>query len=103
MKRPAETTSDLRRSVGLRVAELRELRGSTIAEFAAALGVSDRYVQRVEAGGANLTLESMVKLARALDTRVAELFVTPTKRERPPGRPAGRPEQRRRRRVPTSR
>jgi len=99
VKRPVETPYELKRSVGLRVAELRERSGSTVGELAHALDVGDRYVQRVEAGQENLTLESLAKLGRVLDIPVVEFFMAPTKRERPPGRPAGRAEQAPRRRV----
>jgi transcriptional regulator with XRE-family HTH domain len=99
VKRARETTEGVQRDVGLRIAELREEREASVAQFAVHLGVSERYVQRVEAGGANLTLDSLVKFATALGVRVADLFVLPTKRERAAGRPVGRREERPRRRA----
>jgi transcriptional regulator with XRE-family HTH domain len=81
------------------VAELREGLRYTVADLANRLGVSERYVQHVEAGAANLTIESLVKFAAALGVRVADLFAPPAKRERPPGRPAGRIERAPRRRT----
>lgn len=99
MRRAPETAADLQRNIGLRVAELREAQKATIAEFASRVGVSERYVQHVEAGAANLTIESLVKFATALGVRVADLFATASKRDRPPGRPAGRIERRPRTRT----
>ena len=45
--------------------------GMTSAEFAKELGVSRAYVSKVSRGDANLTIESMVKLARAAGGKVS--------------------------------
>jgi HTH-type transcriptional regulator/antitoxin HipB len=70
---PARVLSD----VGRRVAELRLAAGLTQEELAEALAVSVKYVQRVERGRDNLTLDSMVKLVSALGARMADLHVPP--------------------------
>lgn len=74
-------------SVGRRLGDLRRERGLTQQEVADRLEVTMRYVQRVEAGEANLTLESMAELANALRVPIEELFATPEPRRRRPGRP----------------
>lgn len=51
------------------------------------LGVSLKYLQRMEAGRANLTVESLVALANKTHIRVAQLFEAPTAREVRRGRP----------------
>lgn len=72
--RTVETPKAVARNVGRRVAELRGERGLTQEEFSAEVGVSLRYLQQVEAGRENLTIESLVKLARHLRVRVVALF-----------------------------
>lgn len=76
--------------VGLRVSEIRVRRGLTQRELAEQLGVSDKYVQQIEAGTQNLTIKSLVNLAVVLDVRVKEFFYVPRKAERRLGRPKSR-------------
>jgi len=75
-------------NVGLRVAELREQRGLTQADLARKMRVQLRQAQRYEAG-ANLTIVTLVRLARALEVAPSDLFVAPQRRRRKPGRPSG--------------
>ncbi len=72
------------RSVGRRVAELRS---GTQEELAERLGVSIKYLQRIEAGRPNLTIRSLVRIANALEVPVAELFDRPESLESRTGRP----------------
>lgn len=62
------------RSVGRRVAALRQARGLTQEALAAELGISVNYVQRVEIGGSNMTLFTLVKWANWLGVEPAALF-----------------------------
>lgn len=78
------------KNVGGRIAELREKLGLTQAELAEDSDVSLRYLQRVEAGGANLTIRSLVAFANVLGTRLTELFRVPQCRTKRPGRPRRR-------------
>lgn len=71
--RPASPETVIR-NVGRRVAELRAALGLTQDEFSAQVGIGLKYLQRVEAGRENLTIESLVKLANHLNTRVTALF-----------------------------
>jgi transcriptional regulator with XRE-family HTH domain len=73
--------------VGRRVAELRQGLGMTQAELADRLTVTSRYVQSVEGGRENLTVESLTVLAWVLDAPVAALFEPPTSRVVRRGRP----------------
>ena len=52
------------------------------------LAVTLRYVQRVEAGEENLTLESLARYANALRVPLEELFVAPEPSKKRPGRPS---------------
>jgi transcriptional regulator with XRE-family HTH domain len=71
--RPANPESVIR-NVGRRVAELRAELELTQDEFSAQVGIGLKYLQRIEAGRENLTIESLVKLANHLNTRVTALF-----------------------------
>jgi transcriptional regulator with XRE-family HTH domain len=75
------------KDVGRRVSELRRALEITQAELADRLAVSSRYIQSVESGRENLTLESLTVLAWVLDAPVAALFEPPTSRVARPGRP----------------
>lgn len=71
--RPANPEAVIR-NVGRRVAEMRAELGLTQDEFSAQVGIGLKYLQRIEAGRENLTIESLVKLANHLNTRVTALF-----------------------------
>ncbi len=76
-------------SVGRRVRELRDHRRLTKEAFAERLGVTVQYASRIQKG-VNLTIESLVRIANALDVGIPDLFTLPTtpppKRGRPPKR-----------------
>jgi transcriptional regulator with XRE-family HTH domain len=82
-----ETTADVLVSIGRRVGEERAARELTQAAFAKRLGVGTRYLQRVEAGEENLTVDTLVVLATTLDLSVADLFRPPTQPKPRRGRP----------------
>jgi transcriptional regulator with XRE-family HTH domain len=76
---------------GRRVAELRREKGWTQQQFAERWGVSLGYVQLVEGGRENLTIESLALLAGVLKTRASALLEPPrTRPTRRPGRPKTR-------------
>lgn len=59
---------------GERVRRLREKEGVTLKQVAQLSGLSDRYIIEVEKGAANPSLESVLSLARALQTSVLDLL-----------------------------
>jgi XRE family transcriptional regulator, aerobic/anaerobic benzoate catabolism transcriptional regulator len=61
-------------SFGERVRTLRERRGVTLKQLAQLSGLSDRYIIQVEQGAANPSLESVLRLALALQTSVTGLL-----------------------------
>ena len=61
------------RAIGQRIADLRRERGITQERFAEEVGVSEKYVQRVEAG-TNLSIRSLVRFANALDVPLHTLI-----------------------------
>jgi transcriptional regulator with XRE-family HTH domain len=77
--------------VGFRIAECRRVRGLTQEQLATKLGVTQRYVARLEAG-ANVTIRTLVEVAAVLVIEVGALFQPPASRERSgPGRPTRNP------------
>jgi transcriptional regulator with XRE-family HTH domain len=75
--------------IGRRVAEIRQALGLTQQEAAEKLAMPLKNLQRIE-GGANLTVRTLVRLARGLGVRTRELLDEPASRER---RTAGRPKK----------
>ena len=61
-------------SFGERVRTLRERQGVTLKQLAQLSGLSDRYIIQVEQGAANPSLESVLRLALALQTSVTGLL-----------------------------
>ena len=80
------------RNAGRRVAEIRAEKGWTQLGLAERLDVSLTYVQRIEAGRANLSLRSLTGIANVLQRPVASLL-TPAATKTPP---VGRPRRERR-------
>lgn len=77
------------RWVGARVAEQRRALKLTQEELAERLGVSTKYLQRVEAGVENLTIRSLVPLANGLGISMLTLLDKPRNTStRRPGRPS---------------
>jgi transcriptional regulator with XRE-family HTH domain len=75
------------KNVGRRVAELRGKAGLTQEQQAERLGFTLKYLQRIEGGGENLTVRSLVKIASAFGVPVTELFRRPRTTQAGPGRP----------------
>lgn len=78
---------DTLKNVGRRVAELREKAGLTQAQQAERFGFELKYLQRIEAGGENLTIRSLVKIADVFGVAVTELFRQARSKQAGPGRP----------------
>lgn len=78
----------VRRSIGLRIIELRRDRKLTQEDFAERLGMDVRHLRRIEAGKVNFTIDTIVKLAIALKASTVDLFNPPSRKQlRQPGRP----------------
>jgi transcriptional regulator with XRE-family HTH domain len=84
--RPTDSQAT-RRRVGRRIAELRRHQQLTQAQLAERADVSVRYLQSVELGKENLTLDSMVQFANLLRAPLLELFKPPSTRKVKRGRP----------------
>lgn len=82
-------TKQAARSLGLRIQELRQADGQTQEAFADKLGMLPPNYARIEQGRANVTLETLVRVAQGLKVELAELFVTSKSKRAKPGRPLG--------------
>jgi transcriptional regulator with XRE-family HTH domain len=69
------------RAIGRRIADLRRERGFTQEQFAEKVGVSEKYLQRVESG-ANLSIRSLVRFANALGVPLQALVERPKAAEK---------------------
>jgi transcriptional regulator with XRE-family HTH domain len=75
------------RDVGRKIREFRMRRGWTQEQTAEKLGIALRNFQAMERGKQNLTLKTMVRLARLLGVRTRELLDEPVSRVVRRGRP----------------
>jgi transcriptional regulator with XRE-family HTH domain len=57
------------------------------------MGVSLKYVQRIEAGRQNLTIRTLVRVAAVLKVELIELFARPASTDTRVGRPKTRGNQ----------
>ncbi len=87
---PRPTTDQVLSDLGARLADLRRAGGETQADLAARLGVSLRYLQHLEYGEHNVSVDTLVRMANAHGVTLSELFAppkvrAPRRRGRPPG------------------
>jgi transcriptional regulator with XRE-family HTH domain len=87
---PASTKA-AQKDLGRRVAELRRDRGHTQETIAEALGMLTPNYARIEQGRQNVTMDTLVRIARVLDVGLVELFRVPrarsTRASKKPARP----------------
>lgn len=75
---------DFRKKLGMRIEELRKLRGMEQTELAAILNGKDKqFINRYEKQGANPTAYILLQLAIALKVNVNELFDFSTLENKP--------------------
>lgn len=80
---PVSKEIDPRRSLGLRVKELRAEHGLTQEELADRSGLFRTYLSRIESGQANPTLTVLYEVAAAFPIDVRDLL-TPATKSTPP-------------------
>jgi len=85
----ARETRTVQREVGRRMRELRLQRDLTQEALAERLGMLAPNFARIEQGRANVTIDTLVRIANALDVALIELFqpAKPGSRVVKPGRP----------------
>lgn len=69
---------NIHEDIGEAIKELRELRGLTQKEVAARLAVTPPVLHRIEHGTTNATIDSLEKIATALNARMAVTFTSNT-------------------------
>lgn len=67
-------TEDPKKSLGRVIREVRETKGLSQESFAHQCGVHRTYIGSVERGERNVSLDSILKIAKALGLTAAELF-----------------------------
>jgi len=65
---------DIKRSLGLRIRQLRLAKGLTQEQLAHLSGISRQYIGDVERGERNIAIVNIQKIARALGVTLSELF-----------------------------
>jgi transcriptional regulator with XRE-family HTH domain len=65
---------DEKRQLGRRLKELRKQRGISQEKFSEKADVSPQYLSRIESGTENPTLDMLIKLSRALEVEMWEMF-----------------------------
>lgn len=82
------TDDALLAAVAARIVDARVASGMTQARAAEAIGMTLTNYQRIEAGGQNLTLRTLARLASGLGVGVSAFFTGRVRRRRrKPGRP----------------
>ena len=90
-----EDPERVKANIARRIKELRSARGMSVLRFAEAMRTTKQYVSKLEGGQENVTIDTMVKVARALRVHTRELLVepgppVPYRRGRPRKRQSGR-------------
>ena len=75
---------DARRLLAWNLRRSRVSRGLSQEQLAVDAAVNRTYVSSVERAGENPTIEVLERLAKALSIDLADLFVIPARKERPP-------------------
>jgi transcriptional regulator with XRE-family HTH domain len=87
---PSPQTAALLKKIGRRIAELRQDADLTQEQLAAKLKITLKYLQRVEAGRHNLSVDSLVRYTRVLKAEPKALFDEPRSLTVNVGRPRKR-------------
>src|SRR3954466_721330 len=68
------STATIEVDLGARIRALRTARHETLRQLAARAAVTESFLSQVERGVASPSIASVQRIARALDTSIAELF-----------------------------
>lgn len=69
--------ADLRRNVGLQIRSVRKANGLTQEELAEKAELSYKYIGELERGQVNVSIDSLQKIADALEREIGEFFPLP--------------------------
>jgi transcriptional regulator with XRE-family HTH domain len=86
-------SADVRRSLGLKIGELRQQKGMTQGALAKRAGITVQFVSLIEKGESttNPTIDTLISIAEALEVEVRVLFEKPDGTYQAPRR--GRPKR----------
>lgn len=65
---------EAKKLIGLRIKSLRHSEGLSQEELAERMGISSKYLSSIERGKENPTLDTVIKLAGALEIELSEIF-----------------------------
>ena len=65
---------DIKRSIGSQIQKIRKAKGLSQEELSEKVGLSSKYISSIERGNENPTLDTFIKLSRALNVGIVELF-----------------------------
>lgn len=92
---PTQNATKVLRDIGRKIAEIRAAKGWTQERFAEALGIAVQNVARMEQGRQNLTVRTIVRLARTLGCTPRSLWdpvrVGPSKHRARKAKPVAAP------------
>lgn len=71
---PIFLTMEIKIAIGNRIKELRNRKGLSQEEFADLAHIDRTYVTRLETGKRNVTISSLEKIIKALDTSYSDFF-----------------------------
>jgi transcriptional regulator with XRE-family HTH domain len=83
----ASDTKGVLRDLGLRLGELRRAQGLTQEELSERLEMLAPNYARIEQGRMNVTVDTLVRIAKVLKVGLADLFAKPKTRKASLGRP----------------
>ena len=65
---------DIKRKIGLKISAIRRDKKISQIKLAELCDLNFNYISRIELGNANFTIDTLLKLAKALDVSVCEFF-----------------------------
>jgi transcriptional regulator with XRE-family HTH domain len=65
---------DIKRWIGIRIGEIRKKKGFTQEDLAGRMEIGPKYLSSIERGKENPTLNTLIRLAQALEVDMGELF-----------------------------
>ena len=65
---------DVKEMIGARIKDLRTAKGITQDRLSELVGINSKYLSSIERGKENPTLNTILKLAEALDAKVDDIF-----------------------------
>ena len=65
---------NIKRKIGLKISAIRKNKSISQIKLAELCDLNFNYISRIELGNANFTIDTLIKIANALDVSVCEFF-----------------------------